>query len=52
MLKICQSAMAALNAVLMHFGLLHFPDPDKALAAAYRVLKSGGRLAFTSWALW
>ena len=38
------------DAVLMNFGVLHFPDPEKALAEAYRVLKSGGRLAFTNWA--
>ncbi len=38
------------DAVLINYGVLHFPDPDKALAEAHRVLKQGGRLAFTSWA--
>ncbi len=38
------------DVVLINFGVLHFPDPDKALGEAYRVLKLGGRLAFTNWA--
>lgn len=38
------------DVVLINFGVLHFPDPDKALAEAYRVLKTGGRLAFSNWA--
>lgn len=38
------------DAVLINFGILHFPDADKALAEAHRVLKRGGRLAFTAWA--
>ncbi len=38
------------DVVLINFGVLHFPDPDKALAEAYRVLKVGGKLAFTNWA--
>jgi SAM-dependent methyltransferase len=38
------------DVVLINFGVLHFPDPDKALTEAYRVLKTGGRLAFTNWA--
>lgn len=37
------------DAVLINFGVLHFPNPDKALAEAHRVLKSGGRPAFTNW---
>jgi ubiquinone/menaquinone biosynthesis C-methylase UbiE len=38
------------DAVLINFGILHFPDADKALAEAHRVLRPGGRLAFTAWA--
>jgi len=37
------------DVVTMNFGVLHFPDADKALAEAFRVLKSGGRLGFTAW---
>jgi len=38
------------DAVLINFGLLHFPDADRALAEAYRALRPGGRLGFTAWA--
>jgi SAM-dependent methyltransferase len=31
------------------FGLLHLADPDAAIAQAFRVLKPGGRFAFTVW---
>jgi len=40
---------AAFDAVVMSFGLLHLARPDEALAEAHRVLRSGGRLAFTVW---
>lgn len=43
-------ADATFDAVLINFGVLHFPDADAALAEAHRVLKPGGRLAFTNWA--
>jgi SAM-dependent methyltransferase len=36
--------------VVMNFGLLHLARPDAALAEAHRVLRSGGRYAFTVWA--
>ncbi|MFC0398322.1 class I SAM-dependent methyltransferase [Paraburkholderia rhizosphaerae] len=37
------------DAVGISFGLLHFADPDKALAEAFRVLCSGGKIGFTVW---
>jgi ubiquinone/menaquinone biosynthesis C-methylase UbiE len=36
--------------VLMNFGLLHVSHPEKACAEACRVLKQGGKFAFTVWA--
>ena len=41
---------SSLDAVVMNFGLLHLARPDTALAEAFRVLRSGGRYAFTVWA--
>jgi ubiquinone/menaquinone biosynthesis C-methylase UbiE len=38
------------DSVTMNFGLLHLPNPDKAIGEAYRVLKSGGKFAYTVWA--
>ena len=38
------------DAVVVNFGVHHFPFPQRALSEAYRVLRSGGRLAFTTWA--
>ena len=38
------------DAVTMNFGLLHLARPDTALAEAHRVLRPGGRYAFTVWA--
>jgi SAM-dependent methyltransferase len=38
------------DALLMNFGLLHLARPDHAIAEAARVLRPGGRAAFTVWA--
>lgn len=38
------------NAVICAFGILHMPQPQQAMAEAFRVLKPGGRYAFTVWA--
>lgn len=35
----------------MNFGLLHLSNPDKAIEESHRILKVGGRAAFTVWAL-
>lgn len=37
------------DAVAMHFGILHLDRPENALKAMRRILKPGGRLAFTAW---
>jgi len=37
------------DAVLMNFGVLHLADPDRAITEEFRVLRPGGRLAFTVW---
>jgi ubiquinone/menaquinone biosynthesis C-methylase UbiE len=39
------------DAVVSNFGVHHVPRPDKALAEALRVLRPGGRVAFTTWAV-
>jgi ubiquinone/menaquinone biosynthesis C-methylase UbiE len=38
------------DAVAINFGVHHFPFPAKALSEGQRVLRTGGRLAFTTWA--
>ncbi len=40
---------SAFDAVVCQFGFMFFPDKPKALAAARRVLKPGGRLFFSVW---
>src|SRR2546422_618933 len=38
------------DAVVMNFGVLHLSNPDMAFTEARRVLRPGGRFAFTAWA--
>ena len=43
-------ADASFDAVVSNFGVHHVPRPVRSVAEAARVLRPGGRLAFTSWA--
>ena len=43
-------AEASFDAVVMNFGMLHLAQPERAVAEAFRVLRAGGRFAFTVWA--
>jgi ubiquinone/menaquinone biosynthesis C-methylase UbiE len=38
------------DAAVMNFGILHLARPDHALVEAHRVLRAGGKFAFTLWA--
>lgn len=37
------------DAVVNGFGMCHLPNPEVALREAFRILKRGGRVAFTVW---
>jgi SAM-dependent methyltransferase len=41
---------ASFDAVVSNYGVLHLARPDEFLAEAFRMLRPGGRLAFTVWA--
>jgi SAM-dependent methyltransferase len=38
------------DAAAMNFGILHLGQPEKAILEAHRVLRTGGRFAFSAWA--
>ena len=40
---------SSFDAVVLNFGMLHLARPEQALAEAHRVLRPGGRVAFTVW---
>jgi len=40
---------ASMDAVISQEAFLHVPDNARTLAEAYRILKPGGRVAFTTW---
>ena len=39
----------SVDAVLCGFGIIHLPDPERALAEMYRVLRPRGRVALSVW---
>jgi ubiquinone/menaquinone biosynthesis C-methylase UbiE len=42
---------ASFDSVVSNYGILHLARPDEFLAEAFRILRPGGRLAFTVWAV-
>jgi SAM-dependent methyltransferase len=42
-------ADSSFDAVVLNFGMLHLGRPEQALYEAHRVLRPGGRVAFTVW---
>jgi len=40
---------ASVDAVVCGFGVLHLPEPERALGEAFRVLRPGARYAFAVW---
>lgn len=42
-------ANASFDAVICGFGILHLPEPEKAIAEAFRVLRPSGHYAWTVW---
>ena len=40
---------SSFDAVVLNFGMLHLSRPELALSEAHRVLRPGGRFAFTVW---
>jgi ubiquinone/menaquinone biosynthesis C-methylase UbiE len=40
---------ASRDAVVCAFGMLHLPQPERAIAEVFRVLRPGGRYAWTVW---
>lgn len=44
-------ADGSFDAVACNYGVLHFPDTPAAVADAARVLKPGGRYAYSAWAM-
>ena len=43
-------ADASFDAALMNFGILHLSQPERGLSEIFRLLKPGGKMAFTVWA--
>jgi SAM-dependent methyltransferase len=41
---------ASFDALVMNFGILHLGRPEQAIAEAARLLRPGGRFAFSAWA--
>ena len=42
-------ADATMDAVISQEAFCHVPDPAKAISEAFRILRKGGKLAFTDW---